>query len=104
VEQVMARDQLDKGVIDKLCGAATLHGDPKARQHRLDVGIPKAAQVAGDGRTLPGADRRVRLPDQVFDDAGGVDLPRAGKGKERPQLHGGELPEILGIVGNALGR
>lgn len=31
VEQVMARDQFDKGVIDQLRGVATLHGDFQAR-------------------------------------------------------------------------
>ena len=101
---MVARDHLAQGVGDELRGTAAFHQHAEARQHRLDIRVAEAAQVPGDRRALPIPDRRVRLPDQVFDDAGGIELARTGKGKEPPQVRGGELPEILGVVGNTLGR
>ena len=103
MEQVRPRHHLDKGVIDELRGAAAFHGDVQARQHWLDVRVPEALEIAGGRRPPAVADRGVGLPEQVFDDAGGVDLPRAGKGKEPQQFRSRELPEVLGIVSNALG-
>jgi hypothetical protein len=50
------------------------------------------------------ADGSVGLPDQIFDDARGVDLAGTRKRKEPPQLGRRELSEVLGIVGNDLGR
>jgi ribosomal protein L32 len=98
VEEVMPRHHVDEGVIDQLRGAAALDRDAQARQHGLHVGVPKAAQVAGDRRPPAVADRGVRLPDQVFDHAGSVELPRAGERKKRQELRGGELPRVLRLL------
>jgi hypothetical protein len=83
---------IPKGVSTFLPAAFTAH----------DVGVPEAAEIPGNWRALPGADRRVRLPDQVLDQAGDIDFPRAGERKERQQFVGGELPEVLALVGNPL--